>query len=149
LKNLNRVVEHNVDPSMFITMLYAQYIPSEMKLLYSFAGHEPGFFYDSQTNTFAEMKTEGLVLGVLPDSVYHEQAKTVQKGDMIVFLTDGVTECRQGERFIEREEVLDVIQKHLHLPAQKMAESVYKYFERLQSFRLGDDFTLMIIRQDV
>src|SRR5699024_12821952 len=46
LKSLNRVVERNVDPSMFITMFYAQYLPSESLLRYSSARHEPGF-YDS------------------------------------------------------------------------------------------------------
>ncbi|HLR08975.1 MAG TPA: PP2C family protein-serine/threonine phosphatase [Bacillota bacterium] len=149
LKNLNRVVEHNVDPSMFITMLYAQYIPSEKKLFYSSAGHEPGFFYNADNDTFEDIKTEGLVLGVLPDTSYPEYVKLIQKGDMIVFLTDGVTECRKGERFIERAEVLNVIKQYIHLSAQQMVDNVYKHFERMQGFRLRDDFTLMIIRQKV
>src|SRR5699024_12825014 len=63
--------------------------------------------------------------------------------------TDGVTECRKGERFIERAEVLNVIKQYIHLSAQQMVDNVYKHFERMQGFRLRDDFTLMITRYKV
>ncbi|PAV30715.1 phosphoserine phosphatase [Virgibacillus profundi] len=149
LKNLNRVVEKNVDPSMFITMFYAQYIPSESKLHYSSAGHEPGFYYNAENNTFEEIKSRGLVLGVSPNTEYNQYELKINKDDMVILLTDGVTECRDGDRFIESEEVLDVIKKYADLPAQEMVNQVYKHFERLQNFQLRDDFTLMILRKRV
>ncbi|MDY0406893.1 PP2C family protein-serine/threonine phosphatase [Virgibacillus sp. 179-BFC.A HS] len=147
LKNLNRVVEKNVDPSMFITMFYAQYFPQTSKFLFSSAGHEPGFYYHGDTKNFEELKTKGLVLGVTSETDYPEYERTIKEGDMIVLLTDGVTECRYGDNFLSREEVLEVIQQHMHLPAQEMAEKVYKHFERLQNFHLRDDFTLIILKK--
>src|SRR5699024_2753213 len=54
LQSLNRVVEKNIDSGMFITMMYAQYIPNECKLIYSTAGHEPGFYYNAKHATFEE-----------------------------------------------------------------------------------------------
>ncbi|MGJ9459402.1 PP2C family protein-serine/threonine phosphatase [Oceanobacillus sp. CF4.6] len=149
LKNLNRVVERNVDPSMFITMCYAHYMPSESKLRLSSAGHEPGFYYNSQTDTFQQIETKGLVLGVSPDTEYNEYEIDINKNDMVILLTDGVTECRDSDRFIEIQEVLDIIKKYADLPAQQMVESVYKHFERLQDFQLRDDFTLLVLRKDV
>lgn len=147
LKNLNRVVERNVDRSMFITMFYAQYLPTENKLLYSSAGHEPGFYFKAEENKFEEIETKGLVLGVSPDSDYRQYEHILNKGDMVILLTDGVTECRQGSRFIETEEVLDVIKQYTHLPAQEIVNGVYKHFERLQNFQLRDDFTLIVLRK--
>lgn len=147
LGNLNRVVERNVDPSMFITMFYAQYKPENGKFLYATAGHEPGFFYSAKTDVFNEIDGKGLVLGVSNETKYQQYEHFLDDGDMVVLLTDGVTECRKGDRFIESEEVLDVIRQHAHLPAQEMVELVYKYFERLQNFQLRDDFTLMIIKK--
>ncbi|WP_430788626.1 PP2C family protein-serine/threonine phosphatase [Virgibacillus flavescens] len=147
LGNLNRVVERNVDPSMFITMFYAQYDPNACKFLYSSAGHEPGFYYSAKTDSFKEIEAKGLVLGVSKETNYQQYEQDVEEGDMIVLLTDGVTECRQGDRFIESEEVLDVIRKHIHLPAQEIVDLVFKYFERLQNFQLRDDFTLIILRK--
>lgn len=149
LKNLNRVVERNVDASMFITMLYAQYLPCEHKLHYASAGHEPGFYYDAEKGTFTEIETKGLVLGVSSDAEYEQYELKVNKGDMVILLTDGVTECRDGDRFIESEEILEVIKSYEDLPAQEMVNKVYKHFERLQDFELRDDFTLLILRREV
>lgn len=44
LGNLNRVVEQNVDPSMFITMFYGVYEMQSHIFHYASAGHEPGLF---------------------------------------------------------------------------------------------------------
>ncbi|WP_337017114.1 PP2C family protein-serine/threonine phosphatase [Oceanobacillus massiliensis] len=149
LRNLNRVVERNVDPSMFITMCYAHYIPSESKLRYSSAGHEPGYYYNAQTDSFHEIEAKGLVLGVSPDTEYKQYEQSINKDDMVILLTDGVTECRDGDRFIDSNEVLGIIREYAHLPAQEMVDSVFKHFERLQDFQLRDDFTLLILRKDV
>lgn len=149
LKNLNRVVERNVDSSMFITMFYAQYFPMKNTLRYASAGHEPGFFYNAETDTFEEVTAKGLLLGVFPDTDYKQYERKLYKGDMVVLLTDGVTESKDGERFIETEEVLDVIKQYSYLPAQEVVTRVYKYFERLQDFQLRDDFTLLIFKKDV
>lgn len=149
LESLNRVVERNVDPSMFITMFYGLYEPADEKFYYASAGHEPGFYYNAAENSFEEIEARGLVLGVTQNTVYRQYEKQIDKGDMIILLTDGVTECRQGDRFIESEEVLDVIKKYMHLPAQEMTEQVFKHFERLQDFHLRDDFTLIILRKEV
>lgn len=149
LANMNRVVERNVDPSMFITMFYAQYLPSDHTLRYASAGHEPGFYYNSSQDTFEELTTKGLVLGVTPDTTYPQYELKIESNDMVILLTDGVTECRDGERFIERQEVLDVIKRYAHLPVQKIVDQTFKYFERLQDFELRDDFTLLILRREV
>ncbi|MFG6116501.1 sigma-B regulation protein RsbU (phosphoserine phosphatase) [Thalassobacillus cyri] len=149
LESLNRVVERNVDSSMFITMFYGLYDPKDHKFYYSSAGHEPGYYYHHEQGEFSEMDAPGLVLGVTKDAEYPQNEKQVDPGDMIIMLTDGVTECRQGDRFIEPEEVLEIIKEYMHLPAQEMVEQVYKHFEKLQDFQLRDDFTLVVLRRDV
>ncbi|SHG31886.1 PP2C family protein-serine/threonine phosphatase [Ornithinibacillus halophilus] len=149
LENLNRVVERNVDPSMFITMFYAQFDPDSGKLFYSSAGHEPGFLYNAVTKEFQDIEARGLVLGINSDSTYKQYELQLNKGDIVIMLTDGVTECRGGKKFIEREEALDIIRQYIHLPPQEAAEMIYKHFENLQDFNLKDDFTLIILEKKV
>ncbi|MFD1415162.1 PP2C family protein-serine/threonine phosphatase [Oceanobacillus jeddahense] len=149
LENLNRVVERNIDSSMFITMCYAHYLPKESKLRLSSAGHEPGYIFRSETGEFEEVRAKGIVLGVMPDAQYREYELDIDKDDLIIFLTDGVSECRDGERFIETEELLEVIRKYTDLPAQDLVDNVYQYFEKLQDFQLRDDFTLIVLRKEV
>lgn len=149
LGNLNRVVERNIDPSMFITMFYGTYNPNAHEFIYASAGHEPGFVYRANTKQFREIEAKGLVLGVDKQVTYREYSLELEREDMIILLTDGVTECRQGERFIETDEVLHVIEKYIHLSAQEIVNNVFKHFERLQDFELRDDFTLVILRRNV
>ncbi|MEQ6376711.1 PP2C family protein-serine/threonine phosphatase [Bacillaceae bacterium S4-13-58] len=147
LKNLNRVVEKDVDPSMFITMLFGLYNLNEHVFTYASAGHEPGFYYESNTQTFHTMDGNGLVLGVDSKVSYASFTQKVEKGDMLILLTDGVTECRKGDQFIERDEIIQVLEQYKSLPAQEMVEEVFRHFERIQDFELRDDFTMIVLRR--
>ncbi|MFE3893122.1 PP2C family protein-serine/threonine phosphatase [Priestia sp. YIM B13446] len=146
LENLNNIVERNVDPSMFITMFYGSYNPETNLFDYASAGHEPGFYYDAKADSFEDLEAKGLVLGVDRHVKYLQYEQQLSKGDMIVLLTDGVTECRTEEGFIERLDIIKLIRKYMHLSPQEIVESVYKELEKLQHFQLRDDFTLIILK---
>ncbi|WP_174735203.1 PP2C family protein-serine/threonine phosphatase [Mesobacillus harenae] len=149
LENLNRVVEQNVDPSMFITMFYGMFNPANNLFYYASAGHEPGFYYSAETKEYIELRAKGLLLGVEKKTVYKQYEKEVFPGDMIVLMSDGVTECRTEEGFIERETLIAYINKYIHLGAQDIVNNIYKDLEKLQHFQLRDDFTLIILKRNV
>ncbi|MFJ5625493.1 PP2C family protein-serine/threonine phosphatase [Peribacillus loiseleuriae] len=149
LESLNRVVEQNVDPSMFITMFYGLYNPENHLFSYSAAGHEPGFYYESTTKKFTDLTAKGLLLGVDKKTKYMQYEKKVEPGDMIILLSDGVTECRTSEGFIERETLIEFIQQNIHLHAQDIVNRLFKQLEKMQHFQLRDDFTLLILKRDV
>src|SRR5699024_7703581 len=113
---------------MFITMIYAQYLPSESKLHYASAGHAPGFYYNAQTDKFEEIEAKGMVLGVSLDAEYKQSERKIYKDDMVILLTDGVTECGPWERFIESGEVLGGSIHCAPLPAQEMVYQAYDLF---------------------
>ncbi|TCP23829.1 sigma-B regulation protein RsbU (phosphoserine phosphatase) [Scopulibacillus darangshiensis] len=146
LESLNRVVEQNVDPSMFITMFYGIYDPRIQEFSFASAGHEPGFYYSADSDYFDELSAKGLVLGLSRTTTYQEYVKTVGPGDMIILLSDGVTECRTEKGFIEREEIIAMIRRNMHLSAQKIVDNVFYELEKLQDFELRDDFTLLVMK---
>ncbi|MFC0472363.1 PP2C family protein-serine/threonine phosphatase [Halalkalibacter kiskunsagensis] len=149
LENLNRVVEQNVDDNMFITMMYGSYDPRTHEFYFSGAGHEPGFLYKAGRDQFEELYAKGLVLGVSKKVKFREYSRVLDEGDFIILLSDGVTESRIGDRFVERSEIVDLIRKYMHLTAQELVDSVYYELAKLQDFILKDDFTLMIIKRKV
>src|SRR5699024_12732034 len=69
--------------------------------------------------------------------------------DRIILLTDGVTECKRGDRFVTKQEVIEVIEQFSHLSEQEQVEKVYAYFDEMDDFQLKDDFTLLVIRRVV
>ncbi|WP_096201990.1 PP2C family protein-serine/threonine phosphatase [Bacillus sp. FJAT-45350] len=147
LESLNRVVEQNVDDSMFITMMYGSYDPKENQFYYSGAGHEPGFYYEAKTGAMNDLYAKGLVLGLQRKTKYREYCKDVEPGDAIILLSDGVTECRKGGDFIERDEVVEIIRANIHLSAQEIVDNVYHELAKLQEYKLRDDFSLIVIRR--
>ncbi|GGH87613.1 sigma-B regulation protein RsbU (phosphoserine phosphatase) [Pullulanibacillus pueri] len=149
LENLNRVVEQNVDPSMFITMFYGLYNESQHRLYFASAGHEPGFYYSSNKDEFQELIAKGRVLGLDRSTKYREYEKNIDVGDMVILFSDGVTECRTEKGFIERDEIVRLIRQRMHLSSQEIVDGVYKELERLQDFQLRDDFTLIILKREV
>ena len=149
LENLNRVVEQNVDPSMFITMFYGMFNPSDNVFYYASAGHEPGFYYDSVAKEFTELTARGLLLGVDKRTKYTQYEKEIHPGDMVILMSDGVTECRTDEGFIEKETLIGYINKYIHLNAQEIVNNIFRELEKLQHFQLRDDFTLIILKRDV
>ncbi|ADP35133.1 PP2C family protein-serine/threonine phosphatase [Bacillus atrophaeus] len=149
LKNLNRVVEQNVDPSMFITMFYANYNMYSHKFTYASAGHEPGFYYCKKENKFYDLTAKGLVLGISQDFDYEEYEQHLDEGDMIVLFSDGVTECRSEDGFLERLDIQKLIEEHMCCSAQEMVQNIYESLLKLQDFQLHDDFTLIVLTRKV
>lgn len=145
LRRLNHVVELNVDSSMFITMIYAKY--KNGLLTYASAGHEPGIYYCKETDTFYNLKAKGLVLGVSTDVSYSQYEQELKAGDMIILLTDGVTEYRNGDQFAKRGELLRIIRQSMKLKAQDIVENVYQQFNSLSEYYQQDDFTLIILKK--
>lgn len=149
LENLNRVVERNVDPSMFITMFYGMYNIEDHTFTYASAGHEPGFYFKADTQIFEDLDAKGLVLGIDQNYKYLQYQTKVEPGDMIVLLSDGVTESRTDEGFVERSAITDLINRYKDLSAQEMVDKIYRHFEKMQDFQLRDDFTLIIMKRMV
>lgn len=149
LSNLNRVVEQNVDVGMFITMFYGTYDWKRHIFTYASAGHEPPLLYNAKNGTFTELQARGLVLGIDRNAKYAQYEQKIEKNDMIILFTDGVTECRTDQEFICMETINSLIKKYITLPPQAMVELVYRDLEKLQDFQLRDDFTLIILKRNV
>ena len=62
-------------------------------------------------------------------------------------MTDGVTECRSKDGFIEQKTVMDIIESVRDQSAQKMVEYVFHKLEELQDFEQRDDFTLVFSKR--
>lgn len=144
---INRIVEKSVSDSMFISMFYGTYDTAKSEFTYASAGHEPPLFYCGKSKCFTELQAKGLLLGVIPNVKYEQRSVVFDKGDFVVMMTDGVTECRSKEGFIEQKTIMDIIESVRDESAQTMVEYVFNKLEELQDFEQRDDFTLVIFKK--
>lgn len=145
---VNRIVEKSVDDSMFISMFYGKYDARESVFSYSSAGHEPALLYKASEGIFIKLDAKGLLLGVRKSVIYEENSVVLEEGDFIAMMTDGVTEVRTEEGFIDDALIESLLMKVKDNTAQEMVDSVFKELEQMQNFVLRDDFTIVIFKKD-
>lgn len=148
LKVVNRIVEDNIADSMFISMFYGKYDAEQSRFSYASAGHEPALLYKADKGQFIELSAEGLLLGIQRDVEYKEYAVELEDGDFIAIMTDGVTETRTEDGFIQAELIRSILRESKDERAQCMADEVYRRIGALQKFQLQDDFTIVVFKKD-
>ncbi|MED4586320.1 PP2C family protein-serine/threonine phosphatase [Brevibacillus choshinensis] len=147
LGHLNRVVERNIDPSMFVTMLFGCYDTRKHCFRYAVAGHEPGFVYRARDGRFYDIEGQGAALGLCSDSHYQEREVNLDVGDVLILLTDGVTERKIDRYYLQREELVSYLKAEVGASAQAMADGLYSKLLLLSQFELPDDYTMIVLRR--
>jgi len=84
-------------PSGMLTAFFAIMDTQSSTMTYANAGHEPPILYRNDGTT-EELQPTGMVLGVLNGQDYSESSVTLEPGEKVLMMTDGITEARQ-DRF--------------------------------------------------
>jgi phosphoserine phosphatase RsbU/P len=95
LEMLNRRMHGARLDSRFIAMLFAVYDAAARRLSVGNAGGPyPLLLRDGQVR---EIRTEGVPLGLFPDTQYQELSLELQHGDTVVFASDGILEAENAQ----------------------------------------------------
>jgi sigma-B regulation protein RsbU (phosphoserine phosphatase) len=145
----NHLVRHYTSfNSSFVTAFYAIYDPAARSLTYSCAGHNPPRLKRCQDGSLLVLdKCNDLPLGVEADIAYCETVQPLQKGDQIIFYTDGITEaCNEaGELF--GTDRLDRELEQCTLQASALLDSVLRSVDKFaDGHPILDDQTLIVAR---
>ncbi|MBK5276134.1 MAG: SpoIIE family protein phosphatase [Desulfuromonadales bacterium] len=133
---------------LFITMFYAKYNASTGRLSYANAGHNHPMISRKGLAACIELDAEGLILGVKQSVIFEERIIELQKGDVVLFYTDGLTEAtsQEGEMF-EKERVCSLLGRFYHLPVKEIIDSFYQAVaEFTGSTTLQDDISIVVLK---
>ena len=89
----NRLTRAYTQGGTFITAFYAVLDPATRSLTYSTAGHNPPRLVRRSEVLSLNGSSNGLPLGILPDQSYSEDTLTLQRHDLLLLYTDGITEA--------------------------------------------------------
>jgi serine phosphatase RsbU (regulator of sigma subunit) len=98
LKRVNDVIVPDIPPNMFITCLYAILDPETGLLRYANAGHDLPYRRRTLNGGAEELRATGMPLGLLPGMNYEEKEIVLQRGDSVLFYSDGLVEAHDPER---------------------------------------------------
>ena len=90
LTSVNRIVAERVMRGMFVTFLYAVLDPATGEVVYGNAGHLAPIVRHADGKLTRWEDSGGPPLGILPDVVYPAHAKHIDKGEVLMLLSDGI-----------------------------------------------------------
>ncbi|WP_162013631.1 SpoIIE family protein phosphatase [Bacillus coahuilensis] len=102
--------------------------------------------YRPREQTFREISTDGPILGLLPHTVYEADKMTVEKGDIIVFYTDGIIERRKNTSDSNSIIKSSLSTIDLTVSAQEITEALYEKIKEYHPFAIEDDQTLIVLK---
>jgi serine phosphatase RsbU (regulator of sigma subunit) len=145
---LNRTTCGNCPDNRFITFFIAVVDPATGEVTYCNAGHNPPLLARAggATETLAD---GGVMLGILPLAQYQEGRVQLEKGDVLVLFSDGVTEATdaQDHEFGE-ERLAQLVASLSEKPAAEIVERIHQAVaEFTQGAPPADDITVVVARR--
>ncbi|HWC99142.1 MAG TPA: SpoIIE family protein phosphatase [Candidatus Sulfopaludibacter sp.] len=148
MARLNKTTCANCPSNRFITFFFCVLDTNTGVLTFANAGHNPPIII--RASGAAEMlEGGGPVLGILPIAPYRQMNANLERGDMLVIYSDGVTEATNTvhDEFDEQR-FIEVLQQHREEPASEIVNAVTK---ALTEFAAGapqaDDITLLVAKR--
>ncbi|GGW69624.1 hypothetical protein GCM10010381_63100 [Streptomyces xantholiticus] len=148
LERLNAAILDEGARSRFLTLLYGELWPQEdgsAVLKVVCAGH-PLPLRLRQDGTVEPAAEPQPLLGVLDDLELYEQMVTLDPGDVLLCVTDGVTERREGTRMLGDDGLSDVLANCTGLTAGAVAARVLRAVERFAAEPASDDMAILTMR---
>lgn len=148
LERLNAAILDEGARSRFLTLLYGELWPQEdgsAVLKFVCAGHPLPLRLrpDGTVEPAAEPQP---LLGVMDDLELYEQVVTLDPGDVLLCVTDGVTERREGTRMLGDDGLSDVLTTCTGLTAGAVAARVLRAVERFAAEPASDDMAILAMR---
>ncbi len=160
LMEVNRIISENLDTRSFITMTYAVLDLDARTMTFARAGHTPMIYCPgspTEQRIAQVLAPSGIVVGLrIPGatekfaSLLEEDSIPLQRGDVLVLYTDGITEAMNGDSDLFGEARLSrIVAEHGHLDAHELRERILREVESfVGAADQHDDMTMILIKME-
>jgi phosphoserine phosphatase RsbU/P len=147
LSKVNDLLWDSVESHQFVTAIYGILDATNRTFVYSNAGHNPPLLINPNGD-YKFVEYGDLPLGMFRAMRYHQHFLRLEKGQVLVLYTDGITEAAKpdGEEF-GRENLAKLVLEGINLNAKEMIDFIRKGVQDFTDRKfLDDDGTLFIIK---
>jgi len=148
LNRVNQLLCEKSLPSQFVTLFLVLLDAQGMGQFIS-AGHNPAYLFRSATGTIEELFPDAFVLGMFDSASYQSRTLHLDKGDILVVYSDGLTDAQnQQEEMFGEERLLKIIQQEApsgsHALEQKLLQAIEEF---TQDMPQNDDITFVVVEK--
>lgn len=150
ITQINASIARDLDPTRFVTFAGVSCACGACELEVLSAGHGPIVLYNAASDSFSEIDSQGVPLGILPELVSGPPAKIrLQTGDIFLLITDGFVEFENSaEEAFGKQRLEQAVRNARALPPDLIIKSLY---DAVLAFSHGtkqmDDLTAVLIKR--
>jgi serine phosphatase RsbU (regulator of sigma subunit) len=151
LKHANAALYRSIESTVFVSLIYAQIDFERREMLYSRAGHCPIIFV--RTNEPPRiLQPDGIALGLdggeVFDKVISEERLPLQRDDVLIFYTDGVTEAMDAQsREFEESRLVELAATFNGKNSQEILQAIDESVRRfVGTAKSHDDYTVVVLK---
>ena len=151
---VNRVLAPDVNPGMFVTLLYfVLHVPTgRIRMVRS--GHNAPLLWADRAGKLLQLQPRGIALGLDPKGALFRSELEVQQfamkpGDFLVAYTDGIVEGKNppGESYSD-ERFARIVQENARQPAEAIIDAILNDLDEHRSgAEQSDDITLLVMKR--
>lgn len=152
LTRVNRSLYKMMEKRSFVTLFYAIIDAAARTITFSRAGHNPLFYLRYSEQRILSLKPDGIALGIEKGEIFDQSIKeeqmNLEKGDVIVFYTDGFTEAmnKNLEEYGEAR-LCSIIMRSKDKPVHHIMKDIIDDVNRFVSgYAQHDDMTMVIVK---
>lgn len=152
MTHVNTLVYEASTTNRYATFFYAQYDPKTRMLNYVNAGHNPPFLLRPNGNDIEVIKLEtgGAVVGMLPSMLasYEQGDVQLEKGDLLVGFTDGISESMNpAEEEWGEDALLEDLKGLVAKPADEILRIIVAAADKFaDGAKQHDDMTMIVVK---
>lgn len=151
LAKTNEILKPRVKSNILMTLLMIRWNEHEKKMYMTGAGHEYLIVYKASQKKAFKIKSGGVALGMTKNisKILKETQISVERDDIIVLYTDGITEARNGksesDMMLGIDRLVDIIENTPMKTAQGVFNNITIELSRFMGYghKQFDDITLI------
>jgi serine phosphatase RsbU (regulator of sigma subunit) len=148
LHRVNRLLCEKSLPYQFVTLFLFLLDPHGAGQFIS-AGHNPAYLFRSATGKIETLISEAFFLGMFDAASYESRTFRLDKGDILVVYSDGLTDAQnQQEEMFGRRRLLKLIRQEAPLGSHALEQAFLKAIaEFTQGTPQTDDITFVVVEK--
>jgi sigma-B regulation protein RsbU (phosphoserine phosphatase) len=146
MRLLNRHLYRSTQPAKYATLFLAHLDVETRQLTYANGGQLPPLLLRSD-GSVDRLDLGGTVVGLIDNVVYEQGVEHMYPGDILIAYSDGVTEPENDFGEFGEDRLVEVVQRHRHLPLEVIASQVMHALRAwIGDQEQPDDITLVLAR---
>ena len=148
LNRVNQLLCERSLPFQFVTLFLFLLNPHGMGQFIS-AGHNPAYLFRSATGKIEKLFSDAHFLGMFDVASYPSRAFRLDKGDILVVYSDGLTDAEnQRQEMFGEERLLSIIRQEAPLGSHALEQ---RFLQAIEEFTEGmpqtDDITFVVVEK--